>query len=346
MGAHGGQLRMGFADDLKTLGRVLTFRDRPGELQDLSWRLLWLGLGCTWLVGIGRWWDDPRPEIPLLARAGLGSVIYVFALSFLLWVFTRPFARHKTSYRQMLAFVACTSPPAILYAIPVEKWLPFGPASLYNLAALLIVATYRVCLLIHYLRRGPRLLPKEVFLVAATPIMLILLGLAAAGMAARIVDIMGGFRESIPQESAEMIVFLIAGCGFYLTPFLLLAYIISAVVAVRRRRAIRVPVKLQDDRISWMSDKGVVEINVEQILDIYAVHVQEEYLLQIITSSGASHPLFSDTTNFWTVAAELEARLHIRNGSIREAGERSEKTSTNLYSSTPSVFLSDPPDKD
>lgn len=337
---------MGFADDLKALGRVLTFRDRPGELQDLSWRLLCLGLACTWLVGIGRWWDDPRPEIPLLARAGLGSVIYVFALSFLLWVFTLPFARHKTNYRQMLAFVACTSPPAILYAVPVEKWLPFGPASLYNLAALLIVATYRVCLLIHYLRRGPRLLPKEVGLVAATPIMLILLGLGAAGMAARIVDIMGGFRENIPQQSAEMIVFLIAGCGFYLTPLLLLGYLISAAGAVRRRAVRRVPVKLENDRISWMSEKGVVEINMEQILDIHAAHIQQDFLLQIITSSGASHPLFSDTTNFWPVADELEARLHIRDGSIREASERSEKISTNIFSSTPSVFLSDPLDKD
>jgi len=43
---------------------------------------LMFGLLCAWLAGMGRYWDDPGAH--LLQRLGVGSVIYVFALSFLL----------------------------------------------------------------------------------------------------------------------------------------------------------------------------------------------------------------------------------------------------------------------
>src|SRR3712207_7552248 len=42
------------------------------------------GLACTWLVGVGRYWDNPRAS--LLQHLGVGSVVYVFALALLLWL--------------------------------------------------------------------------------------------------------------------------------------------------------------------------------------------------------------------------------------------------------------------
>ena|SRR5437867_1523572 len=66
--------------ELATALRVLTFRASSDELRALNRRHLAVGLFSTWLVGIGRWWEDPR--VGLLQHLGIGSVIYVFALEY------------------------------------------------------------------------------------------------------------------------------------------------------------------------------------------------------------------------------------------------------------------------
>ena len=66
-------------DLLTTQLRVLTFRISREELLKLNRRHLAWGLAWTWIVGIGRWWDDPGAR--LLQHLGLGSVIYIFVLS-------------------------------------------------------------------------------------------------------------------------------------------------------------------------------------------------------------------------------------------------------------------------
>ena len=44
--------------------RVLTFRATGEELRSLGWGHLVAGLLCTWIVGIGRYWDHPRATLP------------------------------------------------------------------------------------------------------------------------------------------------------------------------------------------------------------------------------------------------------------------------------------------
>ena len=66
----------------RTAARLLTFRLTQKEFLELGGMHLVFGLVCAWLVGMGWYWDDPGAH--LLQRLGVGSVIYVFALSLFL----------------------------------------------------------------------------------------------------------------------------------------------------------------------------------------------------------------------------------------------------------------------
>jgi hypothetical protein len=48
---------------IATAIRLLTFRLTEEEFSELSrWHLLF-GIVCTWIVGMGRWWDDPHANL-------------------------------------------------------------------------------------------------------------------------------------------------------------------------------------------------------------------------------------------------------------------------------------------
>lgn len=64
--------------------RLLSFRN-PGPEIRTHWRAyLAFGLLCTWLAGIGRYWDNPKAY--WWQHLGLGSVVYVFVLALLLYL--------------------------------------------------------------------------------------------------------------------------------------------------------------------------------------------------------------------------------------------------------------------
>ncbi|MCZ7678969.1 MAG: hypothetical protein M5U28_09535 [Sandaracinaceae bacterium] len=105
---------------LRVALRVLTLQVTREELLGLDRRHLTLGLGVTWLVGIGRWWDDPGAN--LLQHLGLGSLAYVVALSLLLFGVLRPVAGADVTLSRVLTFVTLTAAPGLLYAIPVERF--------------------------------------------------------------------------------------------------------------------------------------------------------------------------------------------------------------------------------
>src|SRR5688572_27222895 len=128
-----------------SVGRLLTFRLTSEELLQFGWQHLALGMLITWIVGMVRWWDDQGASI--LQHLGIGSVIYIFILSLILWFEVVLLRTRNWSYINVLTFVAMTSPPAIIYAIPVEKFLSLERAQFVNLIFLLIVATWRVALL-------------------------------------------------------------------------------------------------------------------------------------------------------------------------------------------------------
>src|SRR6266576_1888990 len=96
----------------------------------LGWRHFAAGLFCTWLVGMGRYWDNPR--VGLLQHLGVGSIVYGFILSLFLWLMIWPLRPRNWSYFRVFTFVTLVSPPAILYAIPVQMFYPLDTANSIN----------------------------------------------------------------------------------------------------------------------------------------------------------------------------------------------------------------------
>ena len=139
---------MSMTDVIATAFRVLMFRATGEELRGLDRRHLVLGLSLTWLVGIGRWWEDPRAGA--LQHLGVGSLVYVVVLSFFLWLIIRPLSA-RTHYLNTLTYITLTAPPAILYAIPVRSWLDLDVAQQARLWFLAIVTIWRVALWAGYL---------------------------------------------------------------------------------------------------------------------------------------------------------------------------------------------------
>ncbi len=165
-----------------------------------------LGLVLTWIVGIGRWWDDPAANI--LQHLGVGSVIYVFLLAAVLWLVIRPLDPANWSYWHVLTFVAMTSPPAILYAIPVERFTEMATARSLNVWFLATVALWRVALLFSYLRRHARLKYVALFVASLLPLTAIVTTLTILNLEQAVFDIMGGLREpGTSNDSAYGILF-------------------------------------------------------------------------------------------------------------------------------------------
>ena len=213
---------------------VLTFRATRETLAGLGGRHLLLGLLCTWVVGMGRYWDDPDAE--LLQHLGVGSVVYVFALSLILFLLIWPLAPENWSVVGVLSFVVLTSPPALLYAIPVERFTSFAVARQLNIGFLAVVALWRVALLVFYLLRHARLRWFVTAVAALLPLALIVVSLAVLNLEHVVFDIMGGLRDDqhSTNEGAYMVVVAMAMLSYVAAPVLLLLYA-GMVVWVRVR---------------------------------------------------------------------------------------------------------------
>jgi len=112
---------------LRFIARVLTFRFSAGEISSVGLSHLAVGLLFTWIVGIGRYWDNPR--VGLLQHLGLGSIAYVLVLSAFLWLLLWPLRPSGSSYRHVVTFVSAVSPPALLYASATPTAAPTSSTS-------------------------------------------------------------------------------------------------------------------------------------------------------------------------------------------------------------------------
>lgn len=191
-----------------TMLRLIFFRASRHELSALHWRHLVVGLLCTWLVGIGRYWDNPR--VGLVQHLGIGSVIYILALSLFLWLIIWPLRPQSWTYFQVLTFISMVSPPAVLYAIPVEKFVTLEAANAINAWFLAIVASWRVALLIFYLRRAGDLERFPTFVGAFFPLTIIVVTLTTLNLDKVVFDIMGGGASRSPNDSAYAVLFLLS----------------------------------------------------------------------------------------------------------------------------------------
>ncbi|HLZ54580.1 MAG TPA: hypothetical protein VKS19_08905 [Verrucomicrobiae bacterium] len=217
---------------LSTTIRLLTFRSSEEELQALDHRHLIFGLLCTWLVGMGRWWEDPKAGF--LQHLGIGSVVYVCVLAFFLWLVLWPLTPPRWSFLNILIFVTLTAPPAILYAIPVRHGLALPTAQTARLWFLAIVAGWRVALLVFYLRRGAGLVGFRWVLAVLFPLLFVVFALAALNLEKVVFDIMGGIRESDRTVNDAAYGVLVLICMFSMLAFLplLASYLVYSVKSV------------------------------------------------------------------------------------------------------------------
>lgn len=206
--------------------RLLTFQITEQEMAGFTRAHLIFGLVCTWLVGIGRYWDDPKAGI--LQHLGVGSVIYVFVLAFVLWVLVYPLRPKNWSYFHILTFISLVSPPAALYAIPVENFLSLNDSRSVNAWFLLIVAALRVALLMFFLYRFARLGWLKTLTATVLPITAIVWVLAMLNLERAVFDIMGGFREGTSKDSAYGLLIVIVLFSTVLLPVSLISYLVLA----------------------------------------------------------------------------------------------------------------------
>ena len=210
------------ADEL----RLLTFRT-PSHAVATNWKVyLAFGLFFTWLAGVGRYWDNPRAELWQLA--GLGSVAYVFVLAVILWLLLAPLRPKNWSYRNVLTFVTLTAPPAVLYAIPVERFMSSAHAAEANAWFLAIVAAWRVGLLGVFLRRVARLPWLQLIVATLLPLAIIVVSLAILNLEHVLFDLMAGIRDEnkTANDMAYIIVFYLAYLSFISAPILGIAYVV------------------------------------------------------------------------------------------------------------------------
>ncbi len=204
---------------------LLTFR-RPSEAIVVHWKAyLAFGLFFTWLAGVGRYWDNPRAQS--WQYLGLGSVAYVFSLALVVWLIVAPLKPEHWSYRNVLTFITLTSPPALLYAIPVERFLSLNQAQSLNAWFLAVVAAWRVAMLTVYLRRVARLSGASILVASLLPLVLIVVSLTALNLEHVVFEIMAGVRpeDRSGNDAAYGIVTLLSLFAVVSSPLLVAAYL-------------------------------------------------------------------------------------------------------------------------
>jgi len=217
--------------------KLLTFR-HPSPAIQTHWKpFLAFGFFFTWLAGLSRYWDNPRAE--WWQHFGLGSIAYVFAFAFILWVLLAPLRPRHWSYRNVLLFITLTAPPALLYAIPVERFLGPDAARAANAWLLAVVAAWRVALLAVFVSRVARLSRGVMVVATMLPLTIIVIILSILNLEHIVFDLMGGISpgEASANDAAYGILFLLSMASFLLSPFLLIAYVMYIYDAWRSDRS-------------------------------------------------------------------------------------------------------------
>ena len=192
------------------------------------------GIIGTWIVGMGRYWDDPGAK--LLQHLGLGSVIYIFVLAVFIWLILLPFKVDRWSYFTVVTFIGLTSFPAVFYAIPVERFFSIEVANSINVWFLAIVAAWRLGLLYYFLKTITRLGVGNILTVTFMPICLIISVLTMLNLHRVVFNIMGGVRNETAHDSSYMVLMFLTGISLILTIPLIIAYCIGIYNSTQKRK--------------------------------------------------------------------------------------------------------------
>lgn len=218
--------------------RLLTFR-KPSAGIALHWKAyLAYGLIVTCLVGMGRYWDNPHAL--LWQNLGLGSVAYVIVLACLLWLIYWPLRPERWQFRNVLLFITFCSAPALLYAIPVERFMSLPAAQSANAWFLGLVATWRVALLVFFLHRVAKLEWGVVVVASLLPLTLIVTALSLLNLEHVVFNLMAGIvpNRQGPNDFAYLVVLQITLFSVMAFPALVVAYALLVFRAWRRRRGL------------------------------------------------------------------------------------------------------------
>lgn len=214
--------------------RLLSFQLTRDEMLQFTRQHFFIGLIGTWLVGMGRYWDDPKANI--LQHLGLGSVIYIFVLALLIWLVVKPFRVEKWSYFTIVTFISLTSFPAIFYSIPVERFFSIEIANRINVLFLAVVAAWRLAMLFYFLNYFTRLRHWIILTATLMPICLIISALTALNLHRVVFNIMGGVRNPTPHDASYSVLLVLTGLSVILIGPLLISYCIGIYLRVKEIR--------------------------------------------------------------------------------------------------------------
>ncbi|MDJ0910115.1 MAG: hypothetical protein QNI99_13040 [Woeseiaceae bacterium] len=226
-------MTLSYRDIAKTQLDFLLFRQvRISTSTDFRRWFIYV-LVVTWLVGIGRYWDHPSAEV--WQYFGLGSVVYIFGLSSLLYVVVLPLRPANWQFRGVLIFVGLTSLPALLYAVPVERFMDLETAKAVNAWFLGLVAAWRVALLLRFLNKSAQLSWALVTIVAVMLLSGIVVTLSILNLEHVVFDIMAGIRDenASPNDLAYIIVLNLSFYSILAFPVALIAYLAAIAKEVR-----------------------------------------------------------------------------------------------------------------
>ncbi|MAG29765.1 MAG: hypothetical protein CL908_02590 [Deltaproteobacteria bacterium] len=208
---------------LLTQWRILSLRFTEHDLARLGPGHLIYGLLVTWAVGIGRYWDHPHPF--LLQSLGLGSLAVLCGLVLLFYALLLPLRPARWSLAHLFTFISLTALPALLYAIPVERFLSLESARAVNFWFLAVVALWRVLLLGRYLGQWTDLSGPELVASLLLPLALVVVGLTFLNLEQAVFEIMSGLHtEETPGDTAYGFLFLLSTLSFMVSPILALIY--------------------------------------------------------------------------------------------------------------------------
>lgn len=211
-----------FADN----ARLLCFQKPSNALHTHAGQFLAFGLFWTWLAGVGRYWDNPRAH--LWQHLGLGSLVYVFVLALLVWALVYPLRPRHWTYRNVLLFIVLTAPPALLYAIPVERFMSMEAARSANIWFLATVAGWRVALFGVFLHRVGGLAAYTMVIAMLLPLTLVVVALTLLNLEHVVFQIMGGLRDDqrSGNDGAYGVVVVLSLLSVYASPAVLLSYFV------------------------------------------------------------------------------------------------------------------------
>lgn len=207
------------------LGRFLTLRADFDLFDRFSLRHLAIGAFFTWLVGIARNWD--LASATSTQAWGLQSLAYIIFMAFGIWVLLLPLKVGR-NYLHVLTMVAMTSVPGLIYGIPVEMFLLMEDARNANVWFLVLVATWRVAMAVHYLKRACDLSGGGAMSVLGLPVSMIVIGLIQSGRAGAVFEMMGGLRTVGAEADAyvDQVIFILGLIAYPFAFFCFIGYVL------------------------------------------------------------------------------------------------------------------------